>query len=194
MLTCEDIGDGNVHQEELYHTQLPKDVSDYTVIFFVRNPYKRVVSAYLDRFRKFYNIKYCFRNFLKIDPQLIDYHHFCPQLSEQYDSDKPGDKHLEPTHVYDIENIDYTLINSLFGVTGINKKDILQGPHTSSYDPICFKFVGDDSLLLDVPRYQYFYDNQIQEDVENIYKRDIDMFEKWGLVYTQPTYKKQLKT
>jgi hypothetical protein len=43
----------------------------------------------------------------------------------------------------------------------------------SSYDPSIHKFVGNDSVLKDVP-YQYFYDSEIEKEVE--YKKDFDFF------------------
>lgn len=187
MLTGKDNFGDDVHKDFFYKTKLPEDLTDYTVIFFVRNPYKRVISAYLDRFRFVHNINYCFRNFLKIDPELFDYHHFCPQMSEQYDNDRPGGVHIKPTHIYDIENIDYAHVNALFGVSGIGKEDIFQGTHISLYNPSVRQFVGNNSVLKDVPTYQYFYDTEIEKDVEDIYKKDFDFFREHGIEYTRPT-------
>jgi hypothetical protein len=187
MLTGNDVFGVNVHKDFFYHTKLPQDVTGYTVIFFVRNPYKRVISAYLDRFRAWHGINYCFRNFLRIDPELLDYHHFCPQMSEQYDNDKPGGSHIRPTHVYDIEKVDYAHVNALFGVSGLGKDDIFQGTFVSSYDPSIHKFVGNDSVLKDVPTYQYFYDSEIEKEVEDMYKKDFDFFREHGIEYTRPT-------
>jgi hypothetical protein len=103
-------------------------------------------------------------------------------MREQYDKEK-----IKPTRVYDIENIDYAYVNALFGVSGISKEDIFQGTHVSSYNPALREFVGTDSSLKEVPTYQYFYDAEIERTVEDMYKKDFDLFREWGIEYANPT-------
>jgi len=102
---------------------LPENLSPYVVILFIRNPYKRLVSGFLDKyvvgkeFRHLWDdrIPLTFSNFVEKlveKSPMVDHHHFTPQTTEHFvDQIKEHSKTL----IYDINNINYNLIEHIFG-------------------------------------------------------------------------------
>jgi hypothetical protein len=101
---------------------LPIDIENYTTIIISRNPYKRVVSGFLDKysdngqFRKMWNYStISFSIFvdelIKQNWKMIDKHHFTPQTTERFHAKILNSKCIK---CYDIENIDYKYIENLY--------------------------------------------------------------------------------
>lgn len=170
------------------HGVLNFDHSTYKIIIFVRNPYKRLVSAFLDKYAKkkyTINIKnLTFEKFInEIDRNGLKYiekHHFPPQFSEAF----KGNINLH--RVYDIKNIDYAYINSLFGknldVTKISRADNNDN-HQTKYDYeknyIAYNIPIDHlNDMSEKPNYKCFYNKDIKSKVDKFYAVDVNNFKK----------------
>lgn len=126
------------HNRKYSARPLPQNISEYTIIIFTRNPYKRLVSGFLDKYNKNgelrsvwgLNKKIIFKEFVDIlvtnDFSKINRHHFTPQTSERYNDRIFDSKSLK---FFDICNIDYVYIEELFDKK-IEKHIIeFRGPH-----------------------------------------------------------------
>jgi hypothetical protein len=172
----------------------------YSVILIIRNPFERLVSGYLEKYRidgqyrkKWKkNIVLNFKNFvdeLVNKSEVIDRHHFTPQLSEHWNDKIYSHKNLK---IYDIKNIDYSFLEKLynkkipadildyrgcFRAQMKNKTEILQG-NVKAYEIELDKHkVGS--------RYSYdkYYNTDIKKKVLLFYKKDFDFFTKHGFNY-----------
>jgi hypothetical protein len=172
---------------------LPSDISEFTIVLIIRDPYKRLVSGFLDKYT-FYNnyyslwrpnISLTFANFvseLKNNSWIhIDHHHFTPQLSEAFDFERI--KNHSKMHIFDIEKIDYKLFESIY-----NKKipeDIIRykGSHTNIRKTSMNQNVSYlDAFLYNrylVP-YTFFYNKELKDAVYQFYKKDFDFFREYG--------------
>ncbi|MBT4206938.1 sulfotransferase family 2 domain-containing protein [Candidatus Woesearchaeota archaeon] len=178
----------------------------WTVILFVRNPYSRLVSGYVEKYcwrikssgagHHNYNVRFSminsFRNFVdeleRNGFKNINNHHFVPQLTEGWNDV------CVPNKVYDIGNINYEHLENRFDKK--LPKEILESGRTHSikytdrkeyvYDADFPNYViGDfeNQHLNNVPRYQYFYDDELKEKVTKIFKKDLDYFKQYGFDY-----------
>ena len=113
-----------LHTDDEYEGELPENIQEYTTILFIRNPYKRVVSGFLDKYSKsgIYIDKFLskydivkFNTFIdeliKNDWSIIDYHHFTPQTTEQFNKSKIIKS--KSLILYDIESINYEYLEKL---------------------------------------------------------------------------------
>ncbi len=173
----------------------------YTVILIIRNPFERLVSGYLEKYRidgplrKKWNISTVlnFESFvdeLVNESKVIDRHHFTPQLSENWDDKIYSHKNLK---IYDVKNIDYSFLEKLY-----NKKipaDILdyrgcfRTQMMKNKTEILQENVKAYEIELDKhkvgSRYSYdkYYNTDIKEKVLLFYKKDFDFFTKHGFNY-----------
>jgi hypothetical protein len=178
--------------------QLPENLNDYTIIMFIRNPFERVVSGFLDKyklggeFRDLWDktIPLTFSNFVdKIieNNRMIDNHHFTPQTSEHF-CDKV--RYNNKTFIYDINNINYDFIEHIYGKK--IPKEVLdyRGEHCYNY----IKTIQENEINiydieldtyhgLKIPL-KYYYNVNIQHKIEKIYKEDLIFFEERGFIYT----------
>jgi hypothetical protein len=180
---------------------LPNDIENYTTIVISRNPYKRIISGFLDKYnkqngqlRKFW--KYDTITFsMFIDEllnktwKMVDYHHFTPQTSQKFNMKLLKSKYIK---FYDIENIDYDYIENLYNKKipeiVLNKK---YGHERKIYDNNFNKYVYD----IDMDEYyffnvdmKYFYNEEIKNKVYNFYKNDFIFFLNNGINYTETTF------
>lgn len=187
-----------LHTDDEYEGELPEHIEEYTTILFIRNPYKRVVSGFLDKYSKNGNYldkflsKYDIVKFntfidelIKNDWSIIDYHHFTPQTTEQFNKTKiMMSKNII---CYDIENIDYSYLEKLF-----NKKIPYQllnfkgGHERKVYNENFNENVYD----LDINKYikynipiNKFYNKELQDKVYNFYTNDFLFFQNFGFYY-----------
>lgn len=189
----------NLNNKNLYEVQLlPNNYNDYKIILFIRNPYKRIVSGFLDKivgnqttmniniedltFETFVEYMYNEKNIF--DPKISTEFfiiHFIPQTNIGINDDMLIDK------VFDIENIDYDYLNSLYNIK-LNKGLLkILDKNKTSYnfcDCDCYnKKVYELRQMRSYPTYEHFYNESIKQKVREIYKEDFDMFEKWGFFY-----------
>jgi len=185
-------GEKELHNDDEYEEELPENIEEYTTILFIRNPYKRVVSGFLDKYSKngVYIDKFLskydiikFDNFIdeliKGQWNIIDYHHFTPQTTEKFNKSKIiKSKNLI---IYDIENINYEYLEKLFNKkipdTLINFKG---GHERKVYNE---NFNGDYVYNLDINEYikynvpiNKFYNKELKDKVYNFYVNDFLFF------------------
>lgn len=196
-----------IHFNDEYNC-LPDDIENYTTILIIRNPYERIISGFLDKYNSNTNIitrsgeyrhlwkhdKITFSMFvdelIKNQWKMVEYHHFTPQTTEKFN--KSLILKSKCLKIYDINNVDYSFIESLY-----NKKitkNVLQfkGNHTKKKHSQDF----DDYVYdLDMDTYNnnfnvknyLFYNEVIQQKVYEFYKNDFLFFEEHGFFYKAPT-------
>ena len=175
---------------------LPNDIENYTTIIFIRNPYKKIISGFLDKYRKngeFRDLwkydKITFSTFvdelIKNDWKMVESHHFKPQTGGNYNSNILRSKCLK---IYDIENIDYSFIESLYHkkIPEEFLKFNLMGHERKKFDHQFEEPVYD----LDMDIYydsnvdmKYFYNEEIKNKVYHFYKNDFLFFNHQGIDY-----------
>lgn len=177
---------------------LPKDIENYTTLIFSRNPYNRIVSGFLDKYKKTGEYRHYWKyptltfsqfvdELVKSNWKIINKHHFTPQTSEDFNGKILLSKIIK---FYDISNIDYQYIEQLYNKKIpeciINKK---YGHERKLHINIneCFdKYVYD----LNIDEYidynidiKYFYNEEIKEKVFNFYINDFNFFYENGINY-----------
>lgn len=182
-----------MHFKETYN-KLPKDISGFKIIIFIRNPYERIISGMFNKYiknRQFRNNwkqgyeNLTFTNFVNtmIKENLgkqIDRHHFTPQTTEKWENRLL--KHNDLV-VMDIKNIDYSMLNNVFKTDTIKK---IQHNMTKLKSKNNINNAWDiqiDELLKMSPDYKCLYNKELKEKVYNFYKKDFETFEKLGFKY-----------
>ena len=176
---------------------LPKNIKDYTIILIIRNPYERIISGFLDKykengsFRRLWKHKIItFSTFIdeliKDDYIMIDKHHFTPQTTELFDKELIYKSKC--IKVFDIKNVDYDYIEKIY-----NKKipeSLLQfkgGHEKKDYDKILETPIYDLPIKLyteyNIP-IQYFYNEDVLTKIYNFYKNDFIFFKEFGFNYS----------
>jgi hypothetical protein len=188
--------------ENVIHTikdcnELPNDIENYTTIIFIRNPYKRIISGFLDKYRKdkeyrnlwtnsFLSFSQFVDKLINYDWETIEYHHFTPQTTENFDEKILLSKNIK---FYDIGKIDYEYIEQLYNKKIpeciINKK---QGHERSlntnveSYNNYVYDLHIDDYVDYNIDT-KYFYNEEIREKVFTFYIKDFSFFKENGIDY-----------
>jgi len=186
--------DNKIHTENDYNS-LPDDIENYTTIIICRNPYKRLVSGFLDKYKiggefrslwKYDTITFSrfIEELIKNNWNMIDIHHFMPQTTGDFNKKIMMSKYIK---CYDIENIDYSYIENLY-----NKKipDIIlnkkEGHERKTNGSIFNDYVYD----LDMSIYhsfntntKYFYNTDVKDKIYNFYKNDFLFFKLSGIDY-----------
>ena len=175
---------------------LPTDIENYTIILIIRNPFERIISGFLDKYRvnggnvnRWKHDTITFSKFvdelLINDWIMIDKHHFTPQTTEKFDSELIlKSKELK---IYDIKNIDYNYIEELYNKKIPEKLLIFKGGHERKIkSQIIEDFVFDLEMNLyydyniDI---KYFYNNIIKNKIFSFYKNDFIFFKQHGFDY-----------
>lgn len=105
------------------HMRLPNNISDFTLIIITRNPFERIISGFLDKYKNKGQFRYkwkyntlTFSNFvdelIKKNWKMVDKHHFTPQTSEYFNINTISQ--CKQLIVYDIKNINYEYIETLY--------------------------------------------------------------------------------
>lgn len=179
---------------------LPDDIENYTTIIISRNPYKRIVSGFLDKYKmggEFRHLwKYNYITFsifvnelIKNNWNVIEYHHFTPQTSEDFNNIIFKSKCIK---FYDIANIDYKFIENLYNLTiperALQKKE---GHERSQYDVTVNKPIYNSFMITYLNSnvdLKYFYNAELKQKIFNFYKNDFIFFKNVGLDYTNATF------
>lgn len=153
--------------------------SRYRNVLFVRDPFKRFVSGFMDKhIEGFFTKEFRPINFLDASRNIrkLDRHHFSLQTSVAF---LPN---LRYEKVFDISAVDYEYLSSLLGMRvdqrAINKSNPYVGEcpaelHLNPYEELStMKASGN------LPDYYCFYDEESKRLVEEHYKRDIEFISR----------------
>jgi hypothetical protein len=185
--------DNEIHNFPRDFNGLPENLQQYVVIMIIRNPYKRIVSGFLDKYAEngeyrhmWKHEKITFRMFVNEvvnkNWDVIEDHHFFPQTSEKYDIAAVTDS--KSFTMYDIENINYKHIEKLYNTKIPMNLLLFRG---SNARPI-YKSTFDSSAIdLDMNVYhnrnvdiRNFYDESTKNIVREFYENDFRFFEQYG--------------
>jgi hypothetical protein len=179
------------------YSYLPNDIDieNYTCIIISRNPYKRIISGFLDKYRtngEYRNLwkhnTITFAMFIdelsKNDWNMIDRHHFTSQTAEAFDNKILMSKCIK---CFDIENIDYKYIEELYNVKIplilLEKKE---GHERKNFNVNLNNYVYN----LDMKEYynynidiKYFYNEELKNKVFKFYENDFKTFYNLGIDY-----------
>lgn len=178
--------------------QLPKDIENYITIIIIRNPYERIVSGFLDKYKKNGQFRHLWKDsvlsFSQFVDKLINYdwktietHHFTPQTTEDFDKKILLSKIIK---FYDIGKIDYEYIEQLYNKKIpeciINKKQgherLLNVNVDSYYNNYVYDLHIDDYINYNINK-KYFYNEDIIEKVFNFYINDFIFFKENNVDY-----------
>jgi hypothetical protein len=186
---------------------LPDDIHNYTTIIIIRDPYKRIVSGFLDKYAHEGQYRHLWKDsFLSFSQfvdkvinnewEIIDRHHFTPQTTECFDKKILLSKIIK---FYDIGNIDYEFIEQLYNKKipeyVINKKEgherNIRAKLKGYYDKYVYDLNIDDYIDYNID-IKYFYNEEIREKVFNFYIEDFIFFYQNGIDYIKMSYKKNI--
>ena len=177
------------------------NIEDYITIIVSRNPYKRITST----FKKFYNkingidehvnkyrienhndpdvfsFEYFINNFYN---RISDRHHFSPQ-TDLFFNEEIINK-TKKTYIYDITNIDYEFLETLYNKQIPDEIKNYRGEHINinEYEinyPI-YNLDVDEIYNAKID-HKYFYNEEIKNKVYRYYKNDFEFFKKYNINY-----------
>ena len=176
---------------------LPLDIENYTTIIFIRNPYKRLISGFLDKYNKTGQMRRRWKQknltFMLFVEELInknwktvDFHHFTPQTTEMFDLKIMNSKEIK---CFDLENINYKYINKVFDkklppkiieYTGRNNRKKYKSTITHDVFDLNIDDYYENNIDL-----QYFYNDKLIKKVYEFYKDDFCFFKNsFNIAYT----------
>jgi hypothetical protein len=177
---------------KLFNIQL----NEYKIFIFIRNPYERIVSGFLDKYAEpngaFYHmwnkdIPLTFNNFvndLTINTyKHIQRHHFTPQLSEAWHNIIKTQSALK---VYDIFEIDYEYLGSIYNKIIPSEIINFRGDHANKKEIVdCAKVYNllQKDYTDKRPVTASFHNTELANKIHTFYKVDFDFFESIGLTY-----------
>jgi hypothetical protein len=187
----------STHTKEAMN-RLPEHIENYNTVIFTRNPYKRLVSGFLDKYKKFGEFRHkwnrpsiTFTSFvnelIKNKWELIERHHFTPQTSENFDAKMIRSKTIK---FFDIENIDYEYIEQLYNKSiPDNVKNKKMG-HERIFAINKSKKIEDyvydrelDGIVDSDINIRYFYNEELKSKVLDFYRNDFNFFNQNGIDY-----------
>ena len=184
-----------IHQNDW--NELPSNIEDYTVILTIRNPFERLVSGFLDKYKRDGEFRFrwkrdniTFSDFvnelLRNKWRRIEKHHFTPQTSETFNKEKLLTcKNLK---IYDLSNIDYSFIENIYEKKIPEELISFRGDH--SYKPSKSIYDGDvynldmDVYINHIVPIQSYYNGEIKNKILGFYENDFTFFKNNGLDYT----------
>ncbi len=189
--------DNTLNTKEEY-CSLPNDIENYTTIIVCRNPYERIVSGFLDKYRKNGEFRFLWKypviNFSKFvdevtkdNREVIEKHHFVPQTKEEFDKKILLSKSIK---LYDISNIDYKYIENLYNKKipdYVIKKKYGHEREFQIKKKVCInKYVYDldlDSYADNKVDIKYFYNKEIKNKIFNYFIEDFNFFYENNINY-----------
>jgi hypothetical protein len=181
--------------------ELPDDIVKYTTIIIGRNPYKRIISGFLDKYRSavggepqgeyrdlwtYDTITFSMftDELLQNDWKMVNYHHFTPQLSDAFD-----EKILESKCIkcYDIANIDYKYIEKLYN---IKIPEIIlykiegheRGKYELDFDSPVYDLNIDEYYNYNVD-IKHFFNEELKQKIFKFYEKDFLFFSEYEIDY-----------
>ena len=185
---------------DINETGLPKNIDEYKIFLIFRNPYKRCISGFIQRFHKlpdlernkdypwnsklpltFYNFIYAMINKTVIELNGTFNRHF-----ELQSMGTAPLKNHKNTIVYDIEKIDYNYIGSIFNKNIPPAVIKYRGGHDDKNTLVVDKYVGNllyseyDTVK---PLTRNFFCSKTKKIFDNYYKADFDFCRAQGFNY-----------
>jgi len=174
------------------HERLPKNLDNFNIFIFIRNPYSRIVSGffnkyisthpYRNRWNENKNGPLTFSNFINELSthgvgKVIERHHFTPQLSEHWENRLLKTKNV---FFYDINNIDYENIADKCNITNITKSHEYKKKQIHTKNAFNIHI---DKFNNSKPLYEDMYNDKLKRAVHKFYHRDFEIFKKLGFTY-----------
>lgn len=151
----------------------------YRNVLFVRDPFKRFVSGFMDKhIEGFFTKKFRPMNFLDGARNIIrlDRHHFSPQTSVAF---LPN---LRYEKVFDISAVDYAYLSSLLGMRveprAMHKSNPYVGECKSELHLAPYEELSAMKASGNLPDYDCFYDEESKRLVGEYYKGDIEFISR----------------
>lgn len=156
-------------------SKLPNDIENYITILIIRNPYDRIVSGFLDKYKQNGGFRKLWKHeeltFTKFVDELIlntwtmiDLHHFTPQTTEDFD--KNIILKSKELYIYDIASIDYKYIESIYNKIIPENLLLFRGGH-------------ENKNKTDI---KSFYNEDIKTKVYNFYLNDFIFFKDFNYI------------
>lgn len=174
---------------------LPNNVKEYITIIISRNPYKRLISGFLDKYNNNSEFRHLWKHnkitfsmfideLINKNWEMIDKHHFIPQTEEEFNMKIMTSKVIK---FYDIENIDYKYIEQIYGKkipeALYDKKYKNERPKNNIiYNNYVYDIDLNEYFNFDVD-IKFFYNEDLKNKVYNFYKNDFDFFMSNGIDY-----------
>jgi hypothetical protein len=175
---------------------LPNDIENYKTIIVCRNPYKRLVSGFLDKYKptgQFRHLwKYKFMTFdlfvkeLIKKSDMIEKHHFSPQTGGCFNSKILKSQELK---IYDIGDIDYKYIEGIYKKEIpeklLNKKEGHERSFKNFNNNINHKVHHKLMItyLNSNVETKQFYNDDLMKKVYKFYEKDFIFLKEHGLNY-----------
>jgi hypothetical protein len=177
--------------------ELPDNIEEYTTIIIIRNPYKKIISGFLDKYCLDGEFRHVwihdtitfsmFVNMLENNEwSIVCHHHFSPQTEGDFDQRVLKSKIIK---FYDIGNIDYKYIEELYHTEipdevlhikyGHERKKYEESIKSDVYDVDMDSYVG---MNVDI---QFFYNKELKNRVYQFYKNDFILFSEYGFDYEE---------
>jgi hypothetical protein len=173
------------------------DIQNYTTIIITRNPYERIVSGFLNKYKPnshflrtlWKHPQITFKTFVdetvKNNWQMVDKHHFTPQTTECFNKDIINKS--KAVKLYDIKNIDYKYIESLYDVEIPPNIISFKGNHILplyqvDYTGNVYNFDMKDYMHANVEK-RFFYNDEIKNKVYSFFLNDFTFCNEHNIKY-----------
>lgn len=188
-----------LHTERDYQ-DVNKITDEYKIFIFIRNPYERIVSGFIDKYKtngQFFNMwpsekKLSFANFineLKTSKyRYIDELHFEPHINDNWKEPVKNNKNIV---VMDITNIDYSIFETLYNRRIPESIIKYRGEHENYKETKDF----ESKKIYDLTQEEYidfrpctknFYNDEVINIVKEFYKVDFEYFTLHNFHYKSP--------